>query len=291
MSVLSAEGKLGTGKTKFAVWRAQTYLRQGRRVASNVDLVLSKLVPEKRCSYLRLPDKPSAFDLEALGHGNSESYDEDRNGLLVLDELGTWLNTRSFQDKGRAAVIDWLIHARKLGWDVILIVQDSNMIDRQVREALIEYQCKCMRLDKVRVPVIGRLLGVFGGRWGYMPRMHLVTSRVGSGANAVIAERWMYRGDDLHAAYDTRQVFSERYPHGAHTVLPAWDFVVPLTPLEAARARLRALFPGPAPRPPLKPRLPEVAAVMHLPEFTRLAVLRGTFCGPLPLADCLAAPL
>jgi hypothetical protein len=240
MAVYSVEGKLGTGKTKFTVWRAQEALRQGRRVASNVDLRLDKLTPEARRSYIRIPDKPGPFDLDAIGHGNPESYDEDRNGVLILDELGTWLNSRTFQDKSRASVIDWLIHARKHGWDVYLIVQDAGMIDKQVRESLIEYQCRCVRLDKIKVPVVGAVLGVLGGRWGYLPRMHVTTARVGYGPNAVIAERWMYRGDELHEAYDTRQIFTLGYPHGAHSVLPPWGFEPKRSRLSVVMDRLKA---------------------------------------------------
>lgn len=225
MAVYSVEGKLGTGKTKFCVWRAQEALYAGRRVASNVDLFLEHLTPFRRSTYIRIPDKPTSFDLASIGHGNPESYDEDRNGILILDELGTWLNARSFQDKDRAGLLDWLIHARKLGWDVYLIVQDANMIDKQVREALIEYQCRCLRLDKVRIPFLGKVLSLFHERLGYLPRIHLTTARVGYGAGAVVAERWYYQGNELHAAYDTRQVFKTNYPNGTHSVLLPPEFV------------------------------------------------------------------
>lgn len=272
MAVFSIEGKLGTGKTKFAVWRAQEALRQGRRVASNVDLVLDKLVPERAASYVRIPDKPTAFDLEAVGHGNPESYDEEKNGVLILDELGTWLNSRSFQDKSRGSVIDWLIHARKRGWDVYLIVQDANMIDKQVRESLIEYQCRCLRLDKVRIPVLGRVLGVVNPRWAFLPRMHIVTSRVGYGVNAVVADRWTFRGDDLHVAYDTRQIFRGDYEHGAFSVVGPRPAPRRLSLLERAQAAVRVMVAPPRLPVPLKPKLPRVAALMRLPERERLTV-------------------
>lgn len=250
MPVYSVEGKLGTGKTKFAVWQAKCALLQGRRVASNVDLYLDRLLPHKAVHYVRIPDKPTAWDLEAVGHGNPDSYDEDRNGVMILDELGTWLNARSFQDKGRAAVLDWLIHARKLGWDVYLIVQDAGMIDKQVREALIEYRVKLFRGDKIKIPVIGGVLNdLLGGRAGYLPRFHMAVARVGDGQNAVVAERWIFRGDDLHAAYDTRQVFRPDYPHGAHCV---WSPGVPQRLTIGARVRqfLRSVFkPSPRYRP------------------------------------------
>lgn len=259
MAVYSVEGKLGTGKTKFAVWRAQLALAAGRRVASNVELRCDRLVRRRRVTYVRIPDKPTADDLHAIGHGNPESYDEDRNGVLILDELGTWLNSRSFQDKGRAAVLDWLIHARKFGWDVYLIVQDAQMIDRQVRDALIEYAARCVRLDKVRLPLIGGWLNdLFGGRVGYLPRLHLVSARVGYGAGSVVAERWQYRGDWLHDCYDTRQVFCADYPHGSHSVLHPDHF--------SALGRRLAL----------RPKLPEVAALMALPPDQRVAALRAS---------------
>jgi len=273
MAVYSVEGKLGTGKTKFCVWRAQEALRDGRRVASNVDLFLEHLTPERHARYTRLPDKPGAWDLEAIGHGNPESYNEERNGVLILDELGTWLNSRGFQDKGRAGLLDWLIHARKLGWDVYLIVQDAGMIDKQVREALIEYSCRCLRLDKVRIPLIGKFLGAFGGRWGYLPRMHLTTARVGYGPGAVVAERWTYRGDDLHQAYDTRQVFRPDYPHGTHSVLPARRDLPPKPAIVRAIKSVRAFLAvgrhAPAGRPHGR-KLPAVEALQTLPPDSRI---------------------
>lgn len=230
MAVYSVEGKLGTGKTKFCVWMAQRALRQGRRVASNVDLFIDKLVPElPRANYQRIPDKPRAEDLEAIGHGNPETYDEDRNGVLILDELGSWLNSRTFGDKGRMPVIDWMIHARKKGWDVYLIVQDAGMIDKQVREALVEYSCRCVRLDKVKVPFIGAILGMFKPRLAYLPRMHIVTARVGYGASVIVAERWHFRGDDLHSAYDTRQVFVHDPEATTRTMLHAGRFDAPFS--------------------------------------------------------------
>lgn len=278
MAVYSVEGKLGTGKTKFAVWQAQLALARGRRVASNVDLHLEHLAPRRpRASYVRLPDKPTALDLSAMGHGNPDSYDEDRNGVLILDELGTWLNSRSFQDKGRADLLDWLIHARKLGWDVYLIVQSSMMIDKQVREALVEYQARCMRLDKVKVPLVGGVLNdLFGGRVGYLPRMHFVAARVGAVGSQIVAERWMYRGDHLHACYDTRQVFRADYPHGAHSVLHPHYFSVPTQPA-SWRSRLLAgigMRPGTRQRVGRRPIPAKFAHLADLPPDERWRLAR-----------------
>lgn len=272
MAIYSVEGKLGTGKTKFCVWRAQTALREGLRVASNVDLDLGKLVPELHgARYSRIPDKPTAADLDLIGHGNPDSYEEDKNGILILDELGSWLNTRSFQDKSRAPMIDWLIHARKKGWHVFFICQDASMIDSQVRTALIEYSCKCRRLDKVKIPVIGWLLGAFSKKLQYMPRMHMVAATIGDGLNQIVAERWNFRGDDLHSSYDTRQIFVANPDYYGTTFLHPHYFTRPPKTL----SWLERLLTPPAPpvRKP-KPLHPTLALVMQLPVDQRIAHVR-----------------
>lgn len=276
MAVYSVEGKLGTGKTKFCVWQAQRALRQGRRVASNVDLHLAELVPDlPMASYQRIPDKPQAPDLEAIGHGNPDSYDEDQNGLLILDELGSWLNARTFSDKARMPVIDWMIHARKKGWDVYLIVQDAGMIDKQVRESLVEYSCRCVRLDKVKIPFVGSILGMVKPRLAYLPRMHLVTARVGYGSSVVVAERWHFRGDDLHQAYDTRQIFVNDPDATTRTVLSARRFTVAKKARSWFASWVAGIGRSPSlPRPDPKPRLPLVELVARLPANERIRHLQ-----------------
>jgi hypothetical protein len=280
VAVYAVQGKLGTGKSKFCVWMAKQAIYDGRRVAGNLDIRPEKLNPSKPGRYQRVPDKPTASDLDALGHGNPDSYDESRNGVLILDELGTWLNARSFQDKSRAEILDWLIHARKKGWDVYLIVQNVVMIDKQVRESLIEYSCNCLRMDKVKVPFIGWFLHWLGDtlgaiignpkpfkKWGYLPFFHLVVARIGEGANSVVADRWTYVGKELHDAYDTRQIFRSDYDHGTFSVLPPWDYAPPRSSLARLLERLRLfkrsrLKPRPLPRP--KP--PALQLIASLPD-------------------------
>ena len=273
MPVFSVEGKLGTGKTKFCVWRAQEAITAGRRVASNVDIAAHLLNPSKPGKIIRVPDKPTSADLIAMGHGNPESYDEEKNGVLILDELGTWLNSRSFQDKERAGLLDWLIHARKHGWDVYLIVQDAGMIDKQVREALIEYQVKCMRMDKVKIPLIGWFLGSIVTRWAYLPKFHLATARVGQGVNAIVAERWQFVGTNLHAAYDTRQIFRSDYEHGTFSALPPWDYAV--KPRQSLIKKIFAVvFTAPTKKPTPKAKHPMIALVQKLPPERRISFIK-----------------
>jgi len=221
-------GKLGAGKTLVSVGKIRDALMEKRRVATNLDLNLDKLLPinARHVSCVRLPDKPTVADLDMLGLG-SESPDESTNGLIVLDELGTWLNARQWGDKQRQGVIDWLLHSRKKGWDVIFLCQHQNLIDKQVREGVVEFVVNCRRLDRLKIPFVGWLInfctaGLVSGR---LPQIHVGIVRYGTTADALVTDRWMYTGRALYPAYDTRQVFSDAYDSGPFSYLSPWHLV------------------------------------------------------------------
>ncbi|WP_251978749.1 zonular occludens toxin domain-containing protein [Salinicola avicenniae] len=223
MAVYVVTGKLGAGKTLVAVGKIKDKLDRGCPVATNLDLRLNKLIGEKarQSRVYRIPDKPSLDDLEAIGNGN-DTYNENKNGLLVLDECGTWFNSRSWADKSRQAVIDWFLHARKLGWDIIFLIQDLSIMDKQARVALAEHVVYCRRLDRLTVPFLGSLWSTFAGGKLPMPKVHLGIVKYGDNINSIVVERWTYTGRALYPAYDTKQSFSDAYPHQTYMMLPPW---------------------------------------------------------------------
>jgi len=294
MAVYAVQGKLGTGKSKFCVWMAKQAAYLGRRIAGNLDIKVEKLNAKKPPRYVRIPDKPTAWDLDAIGHGNPNSYDESMNGVLILDELGTWLNSRSFQDKNRAELLDWLIHARKKGWDVYLIVQNVVMIDKQVRESLVEYSCNCVRMDKVKIPFIGWAIASLGDtlgtiignerafrKWGYLPFFHLVTARVGEGQNAVVADRWTYTGRDLHDVYDTRQIFRSDYDCGTFSALPPWDHKKEKTLMDRLSEWSQSRQPKKS-KPPTVPKSRAIQLIQSLPDANERIRLTKMYLSNLP---------
>lgn len=225
MTDFAYTGKKGTGKSKNAVRVARdVYFLEGRCVASNLDIFLEPMFGKfSKKTYVRIPDKPSEFDLLAAGHGNADSYNEDRNGALILDELGTWMNTRSFADKSRAGVLDYFAHARKYGWDCFYIMQNIVQVDKQLRESFIEFCVRHTRFDKVKIPFVGGLLcALFGKKAGYMPRFHTAVTRLGTAPQDLKTDSAMFTGRDIEKCYDTRQVFTESYAHGTYSVLSPW---------------------------------------------------------------------
>lgn len=211
MAVYFVTGKLGSGKTLAAVGRMRDYLVKGSRIAGNIDLNLTHLCnPRSHKTYVRLPDKPRVEDLEALGTG-SDSPEESTYGALILDECGTWFNARGWQDKARKPVIDWFLHARKLGWDLFFIVQDISQVDSQARAALCEHLVVCKRLDRIPFPGLRLLSWILGMRIT-LPKIHVASVFYGDSPNQSLkVDRWVYRAVDLYDAYDTRQVFQDGF--------------------------------------------------------------------------------
>lgn len=238
MAFYVVTGKLGSGKSLCTVGRIQEYLQQGRRVATNLDLNLEWLVPpRKKVDVVRLPDRPQVEHLEFLGNGFEGEYDEDKFGAIVLDECASWLNSRTFNDKGRKDLINWLIHSRKRYWDVYLIIQDVEALDKQVRDLFCEHLVVCRRLDRLPLPIwkmflpltIALIVGVatMGAQammpWGIglavvfglssgripLPRVHVAKIHYGQTEADPAVGRWVYRGTELMHAYDTRQRFFE----------------------------------------------------------------------------------
>jgi len=208
MAVYFLTGKLGSGKTLCAVGKIRDYLEQGRAVATNLDINLDKLLPAKSKQHVtRLPDKPRLSDMEMLGKGCVDE-NENKYGAIVLDELGTWFNTRNWNDKSRLPLIDWFLHARKMHWDVFFIVQDIDNIDKQLRNSLCEHLVICKRTDRLSIPLIGPLLKMMGFD-KVLPKIHVASVFYGDTVSSIKVGRWWYRGQDLYQAYDTAQIFTD----------------------------------------------------------------------------------
>jgi hypothetical protein len=252
-------GKKGNGKSLVVVGRIRDALRQGRVVATNLDLdLVAMLGPYHRTArVIRLPDKPERADLDAIGSGNAE-VDERRNGLLVLDELATWMNARSYSDKGRQAVLEWFVHSRKLGWDTYVIAQGPAQIDKQMRETQCEYHVICRRMDKIK------LAGV------KLPRVHVAFVRYGMDRDSIVSERWVYRGTDLFACYDTRQRFREDCGHGPYSLLPPWHLDGRYRHAPDWRYRLFGRLPPIRARVTVTKKLPLVETLAKLPPDERV---------------------
>jgi hypothetical protein len=225
MPVWAVTGKLGAGKTLVAVSRIQKYLNANRRVATNLDLNLEHLinVNAKKTECFRLPDVPSVDSFINIGLGyDGDFIGDEKNGLVVLDECAKWLNSRDWNDKSRKKLIDYFVHLRKKRWDLILIIQDIDALDKQFRSLYCEHVVYCSRSDRYSIPFIGPILKLFLGERITLPRVHVgnVYYCVGNKENHV--ENWLYRGNAIMSAYNTEQGFNEETSPELYTFIPPY---------------------------------------------------------------------
>lgn len=203
-------GKKGAGKSAFCIGVIREALLEGRRVATNLNLDLSKLVPETSKNVVfRIPDRPDIDDLLLMGRGQ-EGVLEENNGVLILDETSAFLNSRSWNDKGRKEFLDWLIHSRKHGWDTYFIAQGAEQLDKQVRTTQLEYHIAVKNTGKWPIPFLSPLLrSLFGVKLTF-PKYHLGIIKQGLDQHALLIGRRWFRGETVYNAYETQQIFYER---------------------------------------------------------------------------------
>lgn len=232
-------GKRGSGKGLAAMHLISMALGDGRVVATNINLFVEHLVPAyNETPWYRIPDFPSAADLSALPLGNPNiqwqpgeadpvlmpGFKESENGLLALDEAGNFLASRQWSGEERQKLINWLSQSRKYGWDLLFLSQHVGMIDKQVRDALIEIQGTVRRLDKIAVPLLSPIWKHFTGRTLFFPRLHMVPLKYGFGADAPLSERFLYRGIGFYQAYNTLQkIHPDTGQQGSSWMFSAYD--------------------------------------------------------------------
>lgn len=229
MAVYAVTGKLGAGKSLYAVFKIQQYLFQKRRVACNFDISIGKLLSEKNttANVCRLPDMPTADDIRALGRGdgkpeNSDFYDESKFGVIVLDEAALWLNSHDYNKGAARDLFNLFILIRKMCWDVYILIQNIDVLNSQIKKSICEHVVYLMRLDRMKIPGVSQIgFIVTLGFWkGHLPRMHHAVIRYGLGASALRVGSEQFRGTSLYGAYNTRQKFDSTEEVGTYCVIP-----------------------------------------------------------------------
>lgn len=188
-------GRLGSGKSLLVASLIEQAATDGRRIVANFDLNFDQYTFTKPLDCTIIPTRPSSDILKSIGRGSDL---ESKPGLLVIDEGAMVLNSRTWNDKDRDNIIAWFLMSRKLNWDVYVIIQHVSALDKQIREMFCEIYITCMRLDRIKIPLLGAAL----------PRLHIAVGRYGSMPNAPIVERWYYRGNKkLYSLYNTSYIF------------------------------------------------------------------------------------
>lgn len=143
-------GRPGSGKSYDAVRRIVHNLRIGRVVATNIDGMQEKKSQEaikalafiddeqfhKQFIFLSKDDITSFWKPRMVNEGTDLEFSAPLvpdGALVVLDELHKWINSREWNTGKNKEFAEWGAEHRHDGYDVILITQDLDKIDKQVR--------------------------------------------------------------------------------------------------------------------------------------------------------------
>lgn len=205
----AVSGGMGQGKSIFCVYMIKEALNNNLKVATNMDIFLDELMPSWNKSHIyRLSDQPTTNEIRAIGRG-SNSKDESTFGLLILDEAGSFLNSRDWQNGDRSGFNHLSRMSRKLGWKLILITQHKDLLDKQIRLATITKFISLRRLDKFAIPFFGFIFGIFGIKLK-LPRVHAAVARIGSDQHAPLGGSKLFFAKSLYKAYDTEQIYESK---------------------------------------------------------------------------------
>jgi len=221
-------GSLGGGKTLGGARLMRMFLARGRRVATNLDINLLSMTADKRNQdndVYRLPDYPESNDFMAIGYGTDTLKDRSTHGLILLDECGIWLNSRNAMDKTvkakRLDIIEMFLTIRHRGWSIAFIVQDFELVDKQIRRTMMQFRIDMKNLQHMPVPLLGLVCRLFFGFVWTMPAGHLGTVRYIPNKDQLV-DWWMFKGTDLYGAYDTEQEYSRDHINGNFQYLTNW---------------------------------------------------------------------
>lgn len=231
-------GPVGASKTSTAVSLMVPYLNEGRPVATNIDVFPERLYGlneiGKAMPIIRIPDEPRAEDLENLGIAfdvATYGHNTNLNGALFIDEIGFSMNCRDWNKAGRAELIRWFRLVRKRHWNLFLLIQDIDAVDKQIFESLCRSIGWCHTSDTLMdstpnffllillfIPKI--LFRLFCKFVLQTPRLHFCTFYAGKSISAGIKQETHTFTASIYDGYNTDQEFDNGHEQ---IRLPVYD--------------------------------------------------------------------
>lgn len=264
-------GPPGVGKSTFATGMALDYARAGRRVVANfpIDFAPASLhkgdkLASAYCEVI--PLRPTYQTFLDLGFGWKHEKDygnEEKSGIILIDEAHSWIPSRNWRAEGRQEITDWLTEHRKYGWDCVFATIHPNMIDSQIREGCVEAFGRIRRSDRKKV---------MGFR---LPRFHFCVMRNTLNEKGYKLETRAYRGTLEQRCFNSYSRFSGQTSTGNYCTLPATHTKYRYIPKRRSLTEILNGFFNVKNSVDLKPKHPLIDRIMKLPtEAQRMEFFR-----------------
>lgn len=161
-------GVPGSGKSCRASAEILRMLKGGKYVLANFDYDASPWDD----LFIRVPDYPTAEHIYGILR-DLPLKSKEHSYCLIIDEAQRCFNSRSWSERGRSAWLKFFSLSRHLSCDVILIAQQAQMVDKQIRA------CVQTEVRHMRVSAMGSVPFVISG-FGLLPLCFWVESYFGT---------------------------------------------------------------------------------------------------------------
>lgn len=194
-------GTPGSGKSLHMAKDIYWHVRMGRLVVANFEI--NKELFKDSSSFLYVPpDKLSPETLERIAREYFKTH-EFKEGAISFywDEAQIDLNSRTWKKNERW--IPFFTQHRKLGYNVFLVAQHHEMLDKQVR-TIIEYECSHRKVNNV---------GLFGKIVSVLAVGHPVVCGVTRwyGQKMRLSSEFFLGTKKYYRLYDTFKIFEKSY--------------------------------------------------------------------------------
>lgn len=190
-------GSPGSGKSLAMAQEIYWHVKMHRPVLANFEIDTSRFKDATSFLYVPFEEwKPKTFEDYARWYFRDNPFKE---GAITVywDEAQIMLNSRTWREN--QAWIPFFTQHRKLGYNVKLVAQHHEMLDKQVR-SIIEYETNFRKVNNV---------GLFGRIVGLCALGHPVVCGVTRwyGQKMRLESSWMLGRKKFYSLYDTYKVF------------------------------------------------------------------------------------
>ncbi|MBT9168237.1 MAG: Zona occludens toxin [Syntrophomonadaceae bacterium] len=144
--IICYQGTPGSGKTYDAVIKIIANLKKGRKIYTNIDGLGDAVCREQIMRMAGLTEVQ--LDMQLIHWDTSSVQGKEKvynfmehvepRSYIVIDEIHKYFNCRDWQTEKNRLFAEWGSTHRHFGFDLLMITQDYEKIDKQVR-SLIEY--------------------------------------------------------------------------------------------------------------------------------------------------------
>ena len=146
--IIAFVGTPGSGKTYEAVVKIVENLKLGRKIYTNIDGLDDSGRQELIRNYCGIPESKFHGLLNFIPDEDLSSFWNicDKGSLIVLDEVQKVFRNRDWSSQKNVDFSNWASTHRHNGYDVILLTQFLDSIEKGVRE-LVEWTYKFRKLN------------------------------------------------------------------------------------------------------------------------------------------------